>query len=159
MKTIYQIICCCGEIYVGKTNSIRHRTYYHKNACSNVKNVGYNIKVYKHFRDCGMTGDDIELIPIEHIEDDDVMREFEVIKEVGATLNAQLGEKYNEHYHRDRSRNLKITNPEKWKEKKDRANRASKLKRLEETPQEKRARIDRRNKVDNLRKSKNKVIS
>ena len=139
--------------------NMKKRGEQHRTVCFNVNSNRYHLKVYEHFRGCGMTKDDIELIPIEHIEDDDVMREFEVIKEVGATLNAQLGEKYNEHYHRDRSRNLKITNPEKWKEKKDRANRASKLKRLEETPQEKRARIDRRNKVDNLRKSKNSLIS
>jgi len=93
-----------------------------------------------------MTEDDIVLIPIEQIEDDDITRELEVIKEMGSTLNSQVKPKKNiKHYSRDIERAFKITNPEIYKERIVKSNKVRKIKYANQSPEERKLRLDKAN--------------
>ena len=51
-KVIYRITCKCRKIYIGSTGNYERRKREHKSDCYNENSCGYNMKIYKHIRDC-----------------------------------------------------------------------------------------------------------
>ena len=68
--SVYLIRCKCGVCYVGSTTrSLRARECEHHSEFNNKNRRSFHSLVYTHFRDCGMTKDDIKCKLIEEVED------------------------------------------------------------------------------------------
>ena len=46
-----------GFYYVGSTDNIKNRLTLHKSVCFNINSTKYNLKIYKNFRELGLTKD------------------------------------------------------------------------------------------------------
>jgi len=76
--SVYIIKSPDGKIYVGSTNrSIKKRQDEHRSECFNPNRSSYGCRSYTHFRNCGMTAEDIKC---------------EVIVECNATINLRAME-------------------------------------------------------------------
>ena len=51
-KVIYRITCKCRKVYIGSTGNYENRIHEHKSSCYNEKGKNYNLKIYKHIRNC-----------------------------------------------------------------------------------------------------------
>ena len=68
---IYKIVCKderTNDFYIGSTSNITRRRCQHKNVCNNIKDKGYNLKIYKIIRDNG-GWNNWELKVIEELKD------------------------------------------------------------------------------------------
>jgi len=82
--SVYIIKCKCNGIYVGSTErNLRRRQGEHQSECFNPKRKSYYSPAYKHFRNCGMTRDDLICQPIMEAEQDLRYEEAKWIKLLG----------------------------------------------------------------------------
>tara|TARA_E500000318_G_scaffold445_1_gene533 strand:- start:13 stop:561 length:549 start_codon:yes stop_codon:yes gene_type:complete len=107
-KSVIYKICCkdptIEDIYVGSTTNFTKRKYYHKNACNNENNKGYNNYKYQFIRDNGGFSN-WDMVLIKDYPTDSKrnleMEERRIIDELKPTLNKIIPTRTKKEYDKD----------------------------------------------------------
>ena len=86
MPICYCIISKNHQIYVGSTiRTLEDRLTEHKSECFNIERKSYSTAKYTHFRNCGMTKEDLKMVELERGSKENILNiEAKWINKIGS---------------------------------------------------------------------------